>query len=480
MQRLFRRLNTVESINRRLRLSFRVIVLILVVPAIVSIASLLSNNIRYNAIIAHMGRVGDLKPRVAVDIPDEAWSVVAGYKEFQDARLFEMIHEVNLELEVLTNSMVSPNQLELTVARRTMDTLRDKVVELGEQVQEDAPVVENEAKLEEIRDVAALVEEMLENYIAVEIDAAIEESAALNRMMVISLLLEFALLLLALVGSVYAQRGLSRAIQAPLARLEHFAGLLAAGDLRARAPQAGVEELVNLTKSFNVMADKLEALMEQNRREQENLKKSELRTLQAQIAPHFLYNTLDAIVWLAESGSTDEVVHITRALSDFFRISLSQGRDWIEVSEELKHLRGYLTIQKVRYRDILDYEIDVSAQAQEGLILKLLLQPLVENAIYHGIKFRRRGGKVRVLGRREGEQLYFAVIDNGPGMSEERLLAVIAGLGEEDASTGYGLSNVDRRIRLYYGLKRGLTIHSGPDGTRVEFTVPVRRQAGDV
>lgn len=226
MQRLFRRLNTVESINRRLRLSFRVIVLILVVPAIVSIASLLSNNIRYNAIIAHMGRVGDLKPRVAVDIPDEAWSVVAGYKEFQDARLFEMIHEVNLELEVLTNSMVSPNQLELTVARHTMDTLRDKVVELGEQVQEDAPVVENEAKLEEIRDVAALVEEMLENYIAVEIDAAIEESAALNRMMVISLLLEFALLLLALVGSVYAQRGLSRAIQAPLARLEHFAGCL--------------------------------------------------------------------------------------------------------------------------------------------------------------------------------------------------------------------------------------------------------------
>ena len=124
------------------------------------------------------------------------------------------------------------------------------------------------------------------------------------------------------------------------------------------------------------MAGRLEELMKQSRREQENLKKSELRALQAQINPHFLYNTLDAIVWLAESGSTDEVVHITRALSDFFRISLSQGRDWIEVAEELKHLRGYLTIQKVRYRDILDYEIDVPPEAQEGLILKLLLQPL--------------------------------------------------------------------------------------------------------
>ena len=313
-----------------------------------------------------------------------------------------------------------------------------------------------------------------------EIDAAIEESSALNRMMVISLLLEFALLALALAVSVYAQRGLSRAIRAPISQLEHFAGLLAAGDLRARAPQTSVEELVNLTDSFNLMADRLEALMAQSRREQENLKKSELRTLQAQIAPHFLYNTLDAIVWLAESGSTDEVVHITRALSDFFRISLSQGRDWIDVSEELRHLRGYLTIQKVRYRDILDYEIDVPEEAQEGLILKLLLQPLVENAIYHGIKFRRRGGRVRVVGRREGEELHFAVIDNGPGMSEERLVEVLSGLGEEEATAGYGLSNVDRRIRLYYGIKRGLRIHSDGAGTRVEFIVPVRRQAADV
>ena len=477
MQRLFRRLANVDSIGRRLRLSFRMLVILLVVPAVVSIAAMLANSVRYDAIIARMGRVGDLKPLVAVDIPDEAWSAVAGYEAFDDVHLFEMIHEVNTELDVLMGSMAGPNQLELTAARRAMDTLREKVVELGQQIENGAPVVDNEAKLEEIRDVAALVAEMLENYIAVEIDDAIEESGALKRMMVVSLSLEFALLLLALALSVYAQRGLARAIRAPIGQLEHFAGLLAAGDLRARAPATRVAELANLTESFNVMAGRLEELMEQSRREQENLKKSELRALQAQINPHFLYNTLDAIVWLAESGSTDEVVHITRALSDFFRISLSQGRDWIEVAEELKHLRGYLTIQKVRYRDILDYEIDVPEEAQEGLILKLLLQPLVENAIYHGIKFRRRGGKVRVVGRREGEQLHFAVIDNGPGMTEERLLEVIDGLGEEDASAGYGLSNVDRRIRLYYGIKQGLRIHSDSEGTRVEFTLPVRRQA---
>ena len=477
MQRLFRRLAHVESIGRRLRLSFRMLVILLVVPAIVSIAAMLANSVRYDAIIARMGRVGDLKPLVAVDIPGEAWNVVAGNQSFEDSRLFAMLDEISGELDALMASTDSDNQLELTVARRTMDTLREKVVELGEQIEGGATVEETMAKYDEIRDVAALGEDMLEDYIAVEIEDAMEESAALKRMMVSSLLLEMCLLLLALALSVYAQRGLARAIRAPIGQLEHFAGLLAAGDLRARAPQTRVAELSNLTESFNVMAGRLEELMEQSRREQENLKKSELRALQAQINPHFLYNTLDAIVWLAESGSTDEVVHITRALSDFFRISLSQGRDWIEVAEELKHLRGYLTIQKVRYRDILDYEIDVPPEAQEGRVPKLLLQPLVENAIYHGIKFRRRGGKVRVVGRREGGELHFAVIDNGPGMTEERLLEVIDGLGEEDTSAGYGLSNVDRRIRLYYGIKQGLRIHSDSEGTRVEFTLPVRRQA---
>ena len=155
MQRLFRRLSTVESISRRLRLSFRMLVILLVVPAVISIAAMLSNNMRYNDIIAHMGQVGDLKPKVAVDIPDEAWSAVAGYEAFDDVRLFEMIHEVNVELDELMGSMAGPNQVELTAARRAMDTLREKVVELGRQIENGAPVVDNEAKLEEIRDVAA-------------------------------------------------------------------------------------------------------------------------------------------------------------------------------------------------------------------------------------------------------------------------------------------------------------------------------------
>ncbi|OPZ66874.1 MAG: ABC transporter periplasmic-binding protein YtfQ precursor [Firmicutes bacterium ADurb.Bin467] len=481
MHWLLNRLHMGESIASRLKVSFRVILAVLVIPAVISIVIMVNISVRYSAIITHMGQVANLKPKIAKEIPDEVWSAVAGRKRFEDGNFYRMIDEANQTLDKLMDSVLSQNRLELLVARRTMNTLRDYIDKIGVNMATKKPIVESEAELVEVRAVASLVGEMLERYIATEIRAASQASVMLTRAIVISLLLEFALLLLALWFSMLAQKGLSRSVQQPIMQLEHFAAILAAGDLRARVPATSVEELSNLTESFNVMADKLETLIEQNRLEQENLKKAELRTLQTQIAPHFLYNTLDAIVWLAEAGSTDEVIHITRALSDFFRISLSQGRDWIPVSEELKHLRGYLTIQKIRYRDILDYEIDVAEEALEGQILKLLLQPLVENAIYHGIKYRRRGGKVVITARLKGDRLHFAVEDNGPGMPEERLLQVIAGLGADDSeAVGYGLSNVDRRIRLYYGLSRGLNIHSGPDGTRVEFTVPVRRQAGDV
>ena len=224
------------------------------------------------------------------------------------------------------------------------------------------------------------------------------------------------------------------------------------------------------------MAARLQDLIDENRREQENLKKSELRALQAQINPHFLYNTLDAIVWLAEAGQSREVIHITRALSDFFRISLSQGKDWIPLSEEMKHLTGYLTIQKIRYRDILDYEIDIPEELGSCQVLKLLLQPLVENAIYHGVKHRRGRGLIRVTGYQEGGMLILRVQDNGAGMTAERLKQVRSGLcADSGESAGYGLFNVNKRIQLYYNLPQGIEIESDEKtGTVVTLRVPVR------
>ena len=176
-----------------------------------------------------------------------------------------------------------------------------------------------------------------------------------------------------------------------------------------------------LTDNLNIMSVKIQALIEENIRKQQLIQKSEMKALQAQITPHFLYNTFDTIVWLSEEKKNDQVIDITRAFSNFFRISLNKGKDFLTVREEFEHVKSYLSIQKIRYRDILDYEIEYAPEMAECQILKLVLQPLVENALYHGIKNKRARGFLSVKGWRENGYLCFSVEDDGIGMTEEKL-----------------------------------------------------------
>jgi two-component system sensor histidine kinase YesM len=204
-----------------------------------------------------------------------------------------------------------------------------------------------------------------------------------------------------------------------------------------------------------------------------------MRALQAQITPHFLYNTMDSIVWLAEGRRNEEVISITRAFSDFFRISLNRGREWVQVQEEFKHIENYLTIQKIRYRDILDYSVEYEKEMEQKIVLKLLLQPLVENALYHGIKNKRGRGTITVRGRQDGEYLCFTVEDNGIGMTEEQLASVkeqLVKLPEfqtPEASGIYGLYNVAKRLELYYNRTGLLDISSVyREGSKVTLLIP--------
>ena len=476
MDRIFDRLHAGESISDRLRLSFMILMGLLLIPALVSLGMMMHYAQTYHGVIRQVERVSSLKPLVQTQIADEMWYVVAGHKTFDGGDQYEMIDHVNNEIDALVRSADPTNLKALVVARRTMDTLVTYIDRMGELIRTEQPIAESEALLEEVRNVSSLVADMLAEYADAEISAAAQASDRLQATLNVVLVLLLALLALTILFSVLAQRSLSHAIHTPIARLEKFAAELAGGNLQARAPETAVTELHELTESLNSMAGRLQDLIDENRREQENLKKSELRALQAQINPHFLYNTLDAIVWLAEAGQTREVIHITRALSDFFRISLSQGKDWIPLSEEIKHLTGYLTIQKIRYRDILDYQIEIPDELGSCQVLKLLLQPLVENAIYHGIKHRRGRGLVKVTGRMEGTWLILQVQDNGAGMSPERLMQVRDGLcGDGGESAGYGLFNVNKRIQLYYNQPQGVWIESQVgEGTTVTLKLPVR------
>jgi two-component system, sensor histidine kinase YesM len=479
LDRVFSRLRVRNSLADRMRFSFIVIMVLMLIPAISSILMMNNYANSYHQAIMQVDRVASLKPLVNSDIPDEMWRIVAGQTQFGEGRQYELLDTVNQTLEDLTRTATGGGSVELTVARRTMDTLKTYIDRMGEQIASGALVSENQTLLEEVRSVSSLVGDMLQKYITVEISAATQTSRLLQQRLSIVLWLMGILLALTIAFTMLAQRSLSRAVRTPISQLESMAASIAEGDLQARVDNPNVTELQGLTESLNIMAVKLQRLMDENRREQENLKRSELRTLQAQITPHFLYNTLDAIVWLAEAGRTEEVIHVTEAMSDFFRISLSQGRDWIPLADEVKHLQGYLTIQKIRYRDILDYEIDIPQELYQKEILKLLIQPLVENAIYHGIKHRRGKGMLRVIGREKDGWMELSVTDNGAGMTPERLRQVRESLASEASAPMdqpfFGLLNVNKRIQLYYNQQEGLRIESDETGTTVKLRVPLGR-----
>ena len=217
-------------------------------------------------------------------------------------------------------------------------------------------------------------------------------------------------------------------------------------------------------------------LLRQVQQEQIQLRKTEFLVLQSQINPHFLYNTLDAITWLAESGEQETVVKMVGSLSEFFRTSLNHGKDIVTVAEDVHHIRSYLEIQSIRYQDILKYEINVPHEFDDILIPKLTLQPLVENALYHGIKNKRGGGRITVSAYEENDSLIISVKDNGVGMDEERLIQVREGISEKapEEKGIYGLYNVNERIRLHFGEAYGVRIESVlGEGSTISIRLPL-------
>ena len=221
------------------------------------------------------------------------------------------------------------------------------------------------------------------------------------------------------------------------------------------------------------MAYVLSYLMEQNVEEQRQKRKSELRALQAQINPHFLYNTLDSIIWMAEWGKTKEVVLMTSSLAKLLRQSISNQNELVRVEEEVEYTRSYLTIQKMRYKDKLEYDIQVSPEVLGQKIPKLVLQPLVENAIYHGIKYKEGKGIVQIEGWLEQKELVLRISDDGIGMTEEQLAKIFEKRETDIKKNGVGVLNVHERIQLYYGKDYGLRFFSTlGEGTVVEVRIP--------
>lgn len=239
-------------------------------------------------------------------------------------------------------------------------------------------------------------------------------------------------------------------------------------------PVSGTDEINVLSGSFEHLVVRIQNLMAEVKDEEETLRKTELKALQAQINPHFLYNTLDSIQWMCEVGRTDEAVQMVSALARLFRISISRGADLIPIRRELEHAECYLIIQKFRYKDQFSYRFEVDESVLDCLCSKITLQPMIENAILHGFGELVEDGEIVISAKADGADVVLTVTDNGIGMEPEQCKAILS--HDQSEPGGIGIKNVADRIRIYFGAPYGVSIESEPDrGTRVTIRLP---QAG--
>ena len=260
----------------------------------------------------------------------------------------------------------------------------------------------------------------------------------------------------------------------PLKKLEKYMVQVNPDNMDQRMEILTDDEIGHLSMKFNQMMDRIRNLKEQVIEEQEDKRKYELQALQAQINPHFLYNTLDSIIWMAETNDSN-IVAMTEALAKLFRISLNKGNEEISLERELEHVKNYLIIQSMRYADKFTYEILVEPGVERCRTIKLILQPIVENCIYHGIKKKRGTGKITIRAYRREQDLIIEVSDDGCGMPEEICRKILSDEIESEniSGSGIGVKNVNERIQLRFGKKYGLSYSSEEGvGTTVTYVLP--------
>ena len=471
-----------ESLYHSIMRSYVIIILIMLIPMIYTIIMWQYNRMRSNNIIRNVGHANAIMKVARDDITDELWGIVSGRNNVKLSKhetYLSIIEESVQELLYKSDDPTSSAKLEL--AYRTCQTLSRNIELFTQQIEQNtADVEQNEHMLDEIRSISNLFAQIMQDYILCEIESAEKTNNYIqNSPYFIFCFMALIFILVALL--IFTNfKTLSIKIRVPISKMENFSTQLAAGNLQAQIDSPKIREFNHLVENLNSMARQIDLLMKQNIEEQINLQKEELSKLQAQITPHFLYNTFDTIIWLAEGGKKDEVIQITRAFSNFMRISLSRGHDWITLEQEMEHVKNYLTIQKLRYGEILNYQFTVDESLNNYMVLKLSLQPLIENAIYHGIKNKRGRGHINITAQYSDEthtKIRICVIDDGAGFTPERLEQVQQELSKDkgqNLASVYGLYNVNKRLILYYNDKAcGLVISSEKmHGTTVSFTIP--------
>ncbi len=385
--------------------------------------------------------------------------------------------ELNAAEEVLSRlaseTTLSDNRWRVNSMLNMCRNLRMYMIEIAHTDSYDLRMELLEKNIRGETGLTALIENYMHDFLGDEVQELARLRGVISRQSTALIAIAvFVLVFLFLVMLFYTMR-VSRRITSPIQALSSKAERLGADHFSEPPVETNITELRILDQSFDKMAGRIHSLMEKQMQDQRSLHRAELELLQAQINPHFLYNTLDSIAILAESQREEDVIAMVTSLSTFFRNSLSGGEDIIPLRAELTQAQSYLEIQQIRYSDILSYSISVPEALQDCMVPKLILQPLIENALYHGIKNRRGRGQIIITGEKKNGALLLQVCDNGAGMDEEQLNRLQAGVYQEH-HRGLGLKNVQQRIRLYCGETYGLSFESIPGrGTAVTVRLPL-------
>lgn len=446
--------------------------------------SMSNYNHTYNKIVQNLTIANNYNLDFKDEMDESLYKMVVGYVTvdgFDDAEELKspyvLIKDLRKEFRNLKKITTdTESKLWLDSLLRNIDTLEDRVDDLVQNIHVGGTYDSNIKELDDnIYILTELIQDDIQYYIYYQTESMEKVTDTLNTQIRTFIIICACLIAVLTIGLAMAVMQITTGMLRPIQVLAQAAGRISEGDLDARADVDSRDEIAVLADRFNDMAGNIQTLVVKVREDEQKMRKADLRLLQEQINPHFLYNTLDNIVWLIEGNEPDEAVEMVVTLSEFFRLVLSKGKEFITIRQEEQHISSYLQIQGKRYHDILDYHIYIAPGIYEYQIPKLTLQPLVENALYHGIKYKRSRGMIEITGTQEGENLYLTVADDGVGMNEEELKKLEKEISRpcKETESGFGLANVNERIRMYFGAEFGMKIWSEKgSGTRITIEIP--------
>lgn len=446
--------------------------------------SMANYNQAYDDIVSNLTIANNYNLNFKEDMDESLYKIVVGAVDMEtiqnDHKLknpYQLINELRSEFTKLMEiTTEDESKVWLASLLRNIDTLEKRVHDIEERAQSGGHYNENIEELDNnIYILTELIQDDIQYYIYYQTKSMERINANLNAQIndfiILWSVIVFVGVVIAIITTVFLVFGMLR----PVNELYHATEQIAAGNFSVRADVKSNDEIAVLADSFNKMADNMQLLIDKAKEDERKMRQADLRLLQEQINPHFLYNTLDTIVWLVESNQNEQAVEMVVMLSSFFRMVLSKGKEKISIKEEEQHITSYLEIQKIRYHDIMEYDIQIDKVLYDYEILKLTLQPLVENALYHGLKYKRAKGYIHISGEKEDNLIRLTVRDNGVGMDQEELEELRKEIERpcQETEKGFGLANVNERIHMYFGNEYGMKIDSRKGwGTIVEITIP--------